>query len=366
MVEQELKRRGLPNLFEFQDGTPVNRENWSQRRLELQRLLCSETYGFLPPAPRKMKATLLSSDKGFCAGKATLSKVMLEFELEQGEFSFPIYTVLPNSSHPCPAFVHINFRDNVPDCYMPSEEICDNGFATISFCYKDVTSDDADFSSGLAGVLGLNQNRALHSPGKIALWAWAAMRVMDYIQSLPSIDHQNVAVVGHSRLGKTALLTGAFDERFSFVISNDSGCNGAAISRGKSGETIKRIYQTFPYWFCKNHQQYADHESALPYDQHALLALVAPRLLCVGSAAQDTNADPISEFLCCVAASDAYQLLGVPGLICSDRLPVPGDHFHCGRIGYHLRSGRHYFSRYDWQQYMNFFRTQEFNRTFMA
>ncbi len=355
MLKQEIRNRKLPDLFYFQDGSPVTLSTWNARRKELISLFCAETYGILPPAPLAWNATLETSEENFCAGKATLSKVLLTVQLEQGTFSFPAYTVIPKTDAPCPAFLHINFRDNIPDRYMPSEEICDNGFAVVSFCYQDVTSDDQDFSSGLAGLLHLAENRTPSSPGKIALWAWAAMRVMDYIQTLQMVDFQHIAVVGHSRLGKTALLTGALDDRFFLTISNDSGCDGAALSRCKSGETVQDICRSFPYWFCPNHLVYAKNESALPFDQHALLALIAPRLAYVGSAVEDSWADPISEYLSCVAASPAYQLLGVPGFCHPDRYPKPGDSFHQGYIAYHLRHGCHYFSRIDWQQYMQFF-----------
>ncbi len=355
MLKQEIDKRHLPDLFRFQNGTPVDRSTWAARRRELISLFCTEIYGFLPPAPLALQAAVEKSEENFCAGKATFSKIRLTAHLEQGEFSFPVYAVIPKADKPCPAFLHINFRDNVPDRYMPSEEICDNGFAAISFCYQDVSSDDKDFSDGLGGLLCLAKNRKSTSPGKIALWSWAAMRVMDYIQTLPALDARHIAVVGHSRLGKTALLTGALDERFFLTISNDSGCDGAALSRGKTGETLQDICHRFPYWFCPNHLRYAKNESALPIDQHALLALLAPRFAYVGSAAEDSWADPLSEYLSCVAASPAYQLLGVPGFYYPDRFPQSGDSFHQGNIGYHLRHGVHYFSRMDWQQYMKFF-----------
>lgn len=355
MLRERLEQLNLPDVLSFADGRKITeREQWGLRRKEIQKIICSEEYGFLPPAPQNMKFEILKQSDSFCAGKVSMSKVLLTVELEGGSFSFPIYCTVPKDSRPCSAFLHINFRDAVPDEYMPTEEICDNGFAVISFCYSDVTSDNGDFSNGLADVIYRDTKRSGDSPGKIAMWAWAAMRAMDYIQTLDNIDKRNAAVVGHSRLGKTALLTGALDERFAFVISNDSGCSGAALSRGKTGETLKNICSSFPYWFCENYQDYIGREDKLPFDQHHLLSLIAPRKLYVASAQEDAWADPGSEFLSCVAVGKVYEFLGETGICCPDKFPKTDESLHEGSIGYHIRSGEHYLSRYDWQKFMEY------------
>lgn len=355
MINELLQKRNLPELLAFCDGTKVQSpEDWRRRREEIKEILCREEYGFLPPAPLRVSAETLEEDGNFCAGNAVLTKIMLTAAWEHGAFSFPVSCAVPKVGRPCPAFVHINFRDGVPDKYMPSEEICDRGFAVFSFCYTDVTSDNGDFTDGLAGLYYQGKERGPTSPGKIAFWSWAAMRVMDYLQGLDRVDKRCIAVAGHSRLGKTALLTGALDERFACAVSNDSGSSGAALSRGKQGETVALIYHRLGYWFCENFAKYADNEAALPFDQHFLLALAAPRRVYVASAEEDLWADPVSEFLSCAAASEAYALLGEPGLVCPDRLPAAGEHLHGGRVGYHMRKGCHYFSRYDWNAYMDY------------
>lgn len=162
------------------------------------------------------------------------------------------------------------------------------------------------------------------------------------------------SVVGHSRLGKTALLAGALDERFSCVISNNSGCSGAAVSRGKEGETIRHITTAFDYWFCENYQKYADKEDTLPFDQHFLLAAIAPRRLYVASASDDLWADPVSEFLGCFAANEVCDKLGIKGLVSKDRLPLAGEYYHDGTIGFHLRKGSHYLGREDRNLFMDY------------
>lgn len=339
----------------------------TDRKEEMIKILCEEEYGFMPVTHDKLSWEVVSKDDVFCAGKATLSKVILTAYFGERTFSFPIYVMIPNTDKKHPFFVHINFRNNVPDKYMPSEEICDRGFAVISFCHNDVSVDNnsengSKYGEGLNDILFEGIKKEKNHCGKIMMWSWAASRAMDYAQSLDCLDFTQSAVVGHSRLGKTALLTGALDTRFTYVISNDSGCSGAAITRGKKGERVKEIEKTFPYWFCENYKKYIDNEENLPFDQHFLIAASAPRKVYVASAVLDEWADPDSEYLSCFAASEAYEALGIKGLVCPDRLPKPGDIFHEGNIGYHLRYGTHYLSREDWNNFMDFINKKEKNR----
>ena len=321
-------------------------------REEMLELLQREEYGYLPKRPevltfRVEKNTVMN----FCAGKATLDKVTAEGTVAGKPFSFPFYVTLPTAAGKHPFFVHINFRPDVPDRYMPTEELIDNGFAVLSFCYKDVTSDDRDFENGLAATLYEGGRRAPTDAGKIAMWAWASHRVLDYAETIAeSLDFTAAVVCGHSRLGKTALFAAATDPRFTHAYSNDSGCSGAAISRGKQGETPEAIYRVFPHWFCENFEKYGNREDEMPFDQHYLIAAIAPRPVLVGSATEDDWADPLSEMLSCIAASPAFAR----GLVFEDRMPTDADAYLEGDVGYHLRRGRHYFSREDWARLIRF------------
>ena len=355
MLQELLQKRNLPDIWS------KDANNWDLRRGEIKELLQREVYGYLPEAPQKISFVPLPgepTDANFCAGKASVCRILLKAELNGKSFSFPFCAVIPRNKNDLPFFVHINFRDRVPDKYMPTEEIVDNGFAVFSFCYLDVTTDDGDFDNGLAGVIFQGQPRGKHDCGKIAMWAWAACRVMDYCQTLDCLDLNRGAVVGHSRLGKTALFAGMMDERFSCAISNDSGCTGAALTRGKNGEQVADITKNFPFWFAPNYLQYSDNEVAMPFDQHFLLAACAPRAVYVASAAEDDWADPNSEYLSCCAAGAVYEQLGMQGFVHPNRLPHCGDVFHDGTIGYHLRSGLHYLSREDWNNYFRFLRSK--------
>lgn len=353
MYQEKLDARKLPELFNLEnDNLPYNKELWQKRRLEILEMLSREMYGFSPAPPNKVNAFVKKYDGKAFAGKAVHTKLDIIFDTPAGEFSFPIDLIIPNSSTPVPLFLNISFYSEIPNMYYPAEEIIDGGFATASFNYQDVVADTSDeFKTGLAGMYE-KEKRTKESWGKLAMWAWAASRVMDYIQTCEEIDKQRIAVIGHSRLGKAALWCAAQDERFEIAIANNSGCSGAALARGNKGESVFDITKNFSYWFCENYIKYSDNENSMPFDQHFLLAAIAPRKICIASAEEDIWADWESEFLSCLAASPEYELFGLSGLVTEDKRPQPGTMLPGGAIKYHLRNGTHFLSRYDWQQFM--------------
>jgi len=320
---------------------------------EILSVLLKEEYGKIPSRPYSVSAEILSDENMF-AGKARLKKCKLNCKSEWGEYSFPFWYMLPKDKTNVPSFIHLNFTNLIPDKYQPSEEILDAGYAVFSIHYKDVSSDDADFTDGLAGVVYHNGIRNNDDCGKIGLWAWAAIALFDYTQTLPELNHHKVSVVGHSRLGKTALLAGALEEKFYCAFSNDSGCSGASIARESTGERISDIVRVFPFWFCKNYYKYANREESLPFDQHWLLCANIPHKVYVASALDDTWACPRNEYISCIAADSYYKGHGLKGFIHPDRYPEAEELFHDGDIGYHLRKGSHFLSGEDWQNYIRY------------
>ena len=344
----------LPELMSFSNGTPVSGPNdWPARREELVKILSKELYGFSPEKPDSVTGTVREVIEKCCSGHAKQLSVDISFNTPNGPFSFPMELILPASEKKVPLFLFINFRNAVYDMYCPTEEIIDNGFAIAMVYYEDITTDNKDFSNGIAAKY---PRKGPEAWGKIGMWAFALSRALDYLVTLPEIDTERVAVIGHSRLGKTALWCAAQDERIKYAVSNDSGCCGASLekTRHEGGETLERITTVFPFWFCENALKNVGHEQEMPYDQHFLIAASAPRYVMVGSASLDNWADQYSEQLGCVAASPAWKLFGKDGFIGPDTPAKVGDDFNEGDIGYHLRDGIHFLSRADWLSYMSF------------
>jgi hypothetical protein len=322
---------------------------------ELLDILLHEEFGYFPNVDISAEVSLAKIESNVsCAGKAVFERLTVKCRSEKGEYSFPVSFIYPKNKKGSPTFIHINFSADVPSKGQPTEEIIDNGFAILSFCYKDVSTDDGDFTNGLASLIYDNGERNDTDCGKIGIWAWAAMRLMDYALTREEIDSARVSVVGHSRLGKTALLAGALDSRFCCAFSNDSGCSGASLARENKGETVEAICRVFPFWFCKNYYKYSNNEESMPFDQHFLIAANYPHRVYVASAEEDAWACPQNEYLSCVAASKFYEAEGICGFVSDDELPVIRKRYNDGYIGYHIRTGTHYLSREDWQRYFEY------------
>jgi hypothetical protein len=389
--EQKVPDYTLPNPLVMSDGTKVtDARTWiSRRRREVLELFRANVYGRAPIGrPTNMTFDPFDLDRKALGGSATRKQVAVYFTGKKDGPRMDILIYLPNNiEKPVPAFVLLNFGGNQSVCSDPAiklseswmrpgrgikdhrateetrgkgasafplEQILKRGYGLATIYYGDIDPDfDDGFKNGVHPAFDGPSGRGPDAWGSIGAWAWGLSRAMDYFETDTEIDQSKVAVLGHSRLGKTALWAGAQDERFAIVISNDSGCGGAALSRRRFGETVKRINTSFPHWFCQNFRKYNDKEDDLPIDQHMLIALVAPRPVYVASADQDLWADPRGEFLACKGASPVYRLLGKKGLP-TDRMPALNEPVKGGTIGYHVRSGRHALTAYDWEQYMDF------------
>lgn len=359
-LKNELAKRELPPLLTMNDGSLCIPGKWRKRRLELLDILHKNIYGYTPKPPDSVIGEVLKTDESSFAGKVIYKKIKLSFETPKGTFSFPFYLLLPKNVENPPVFLHIAFRSDIPDKYMPVEEITDNGYAIAMFCYNDVAKDslDGNYGQGIAEMYSTGKERKPDEWGRIGMWAFAASRVLDYLYMCGEVNPYRVAVVGHSRLGKTALWAAAQDERFYMAISNNSGFGGAALSKRGTGERVSDFIRAGSWdWFCETFKKYFGKEDENTiYDQHMLLAAIAPRYICVGSAQLDRGADPKSEFLSCVSVSEVYDMLGHYGLVTPDEYPQTPTTLHDGKIGYHIREGEHFFSRTDWLKYMEFFK----------
>ena len=385
--EAKVPKYTLPELLLMANGTRVKTvKAWeSHRRPEILELFKKEMYGRAPGKPENLKFSVFDEQK-VLKGKAIRKQVEVQFA---GKADGPRMTVLiylpANAKGPVPTFLTLNFRGNhtvtddpairLPHSWVRGRtkgEAVDNratekgrglaksrwnvmnilkrGYGLATIYYGDIDPDfDDDWKNG---VHALYPKPKPDEWGSIATWAWGLSRALDYFETDKDIDHKQVAVMGHSRLGKTSLWAGAADPRFALVISNNSGCGGAALSRRAFGETVKRINTSFPHWFNDNFLKYNDNENACPVDQHMLIALAAPRPVYIASAVEDRWADPNGEFLSGKHASPVYQLYGLKGLPASKQPPV--DKPVMGTIGYHVRTGKHDVTDFDWKQYMNF------------
>jgi hypothetical protein len=385
--EAKVPKFTLPDPLTVGGKTIATSDDWMQSgRPEVLRLFEEHVYGRVPPLDIKLRFRKFDDEPNALGGKAIRRQVTVFFSEDADGPSMDILLYLPKSKSPVPVFVAYNFYGNhtitkhpgirlskswvrnskekgtannrateasrgTAASRWPVEMLIDAGYGLAVIYYGDVDPDFHDKFKN--GVHVLDQTkRTGASWGSVATWAWGLSRALDYFETDSTVDHKRVIVMGHSRLGKTSLWAGATDQRFAGVISNDSGCGGAALSRRAFGETVKRINTSFPHWFCKKFREYNDNETAIPVDQHMLAALIAPRPLYIASAQDDQWADPRGEFLSGVHAEPVYRLFGTTG-VGTDKFPnvdePVGD-----LVRYHMRTGKHDVKDYDWQQYIKF------------
>jgi len=354
---------GLPDPLKLASGERLKSpEEWAQkRRPEVLELFRTHVYGRAPVGrPDDLKFEAAPAVEAM-DGKALRKDVSILFSGPGGKGRIRLLLFVPkNKTKPAPVFLLICHRgaDNIDPTrkvrspFWPAETLIERGYAAAAFHINDVDPDKNDgFKDGVHKLFDQGA-RGPDAWGTLGSWAWGASRCMDYLETDPDIDAKRCAVVGHSRGGKAALWCGAQDERFALPISNESGGTGAQLARMKRGE-VRAITKYFPYWFCEKYKSYADKEDDLPVDQHELIALMAPRLVYVASAELDQYSHPQGELQACVEASAVYAFLGQTGL--SDTSPAKADTpIHGGRIGYHMRAGKHDMTEYDWKCFIDF------------
>lgn len=391
--EEKVPEYTLPDPLVMADGATItSAAQWiGKRRNEILALFEDQMYGRRPGRPSLINVSIEAVEADVLNGKAHRRELVIRYADVSPDFEIRVLIYTPVTEGPHPVFLGYNFNGNhtiqadpgitLSDKWMrrgnesgnvnhratdaarglsasrwPVEMIIDRGYALATVYYGDVEPDHAEgWKDGVRAHIKTDESGHpldLEDWSAISAWSWGLSLVVDNFAKLPDIDSSRVAVIGHSRLGKTSLWAGAADPRFALVISNNSGCGGAALSRRAFGETVERINTSFPHWFCKNFMQYNGNEAALPLDQHMLIALMAPRPVYIASAEEDVWADPNGEFLSGKHAGPVYELFGKTGVEVEHQPPVNrpvGDH-----IGYHVRTGKHDVTDYDWKQYLNF------------
>ena len=386
--EAKVQEYQLPDPLLFEDGRKIaDASQWAERRAELLRLFSDHVYGRVPQAAAGMhlEAEITKEIPGFLGGKALLREVRLSFPGHPEATALDLMVVTPaGAGNPVPIFLGLNFYGNHtvhPDPRIslnprwmrgegagvvdnratdaargtasgrwPLEMIVSKGYGVATLYCGDIDPDcDDGFLNGIHEVFG---KPGPGEWGTVASWSWGLSRAMDYLMHDRRVDGGKVAVIGHSRLGKAALWAAAQDERFDMVISNNSGCGGAALSRRAYGETVQRINSAFPHWFTDRFKGYNGNEAEIPVDQHQLIALAAPRPAYVASASDDLWADPCGEFLAAKHAEPVYALFGKQGLGVEEMPAIGQSIGH--HLGYHLRGGAHGIEAWDWIRYLDF------------
>jgi hypothetical protein len=377
-----------------------SKDQWPAHRQYLLDLFADQEYGYAPQASVEVRFEVLDDGLAVLGGelKSGIRRRQIAVYLERNgkQVRIDLLVWSPSDGPKAPCFLGLNFRGNQSTCDDPKVRLtsswCDSrnpgvvenrateesranqserwpiarilegGFAVATAHYSDIDPDyDDGFENGVHDLFPEHRSDSEHPNrwGSIAAWAWGLSRLADVLEKLEGIDPKGLMVVGHSRLGKTALWAGATDERFGLVVSNNSGCGGAALSQRVYGESVARINTSFPHWFNRNFRKYNDREDQMLFDQHQLIAAIAPRPVYIASASNDKWADPLGELLSGHYASSAYRLHGKQGLD-AQVLPAVNTPIGDGAIGYHLRQGEHDLLEYDWQQFMVFARRNGF------
>jgi hypothetical protein len=331
---------------------------WPGQRAKILQLFRDTVYGRSPRRPDRLSFTVLEENDRAMDGAATLRRVAIDSRQGSRSHRFELTLFVPNGRRgPAPVFLLINNRPvsntdptrREKSGFWPAEQMIARGYGIAAIQYGQLAPDNKDtFREGAIALF--EETRPAFTWGAIAAWAWGASRAMDYFVTDNAIDRSRVAIVGHSRGGKAALWAGAEDDRFSIVVSNESGEGGAALSRRMFGETVERINTSFPHWFTATYKTYNGREAELPVDQHMLLSLVAPRALYVASADEDLWADPRGEFLSLAATSPVFALWGDEP-IGADAMPPLDTPMISRRRGYHVRTGTHNLTPYDWERF---------------
>jgi hypothetical protein len=382
----------FPDPLTIQDGSKITTKgDWTRKRLpELRELFQDEMYGRYPTVKTTVTGKMVYENTKAFDGLATLREVEVSFGIRDCPSVYVLIAV-PNKrpAAGAPVFVGLNFDGNhthvddkgvrIPTGYMlsgrkgvkdnrateegrgtckslwPIEQIVKSGYAVATCFYGDISEDHKDTKDPLAPfIVDMKLKDQPNRTESIMLWAWGIHRITDYLETLPELDTKRIAVLGHSRLGKTALLAGAFDTRYSVVIPNQAGCGGTGPSRhaDAKAESVKRINTAFPHWFNGKFKTYNDELDKLPIDQHLLLAMCAPRAVLYTNAEEDLWANPAGQFEMMKLANPVYALFDSKGTNTESRPKL--KELNNEQLGYWMRPGKHELNPDDWATFITF------------
>lgn len=392
--ESKIPPYSLPNPLQFTDGRPVrNALDWEARRQEILRIFQSEMYGQIPEKSPIWTETL---EKGTTlAGFGTRRQIRMWFrEDKTGPYVDWLLVEPRYAPEPHPTILLLNYDGNhtlmeddevlitenwanvvghgtepkargyyagqTRDAVYPIGTMLSRGYAFLTACYGDISPDpegeEAQNKSAYTQIFDLwaprDESRTDNTTA-LGAWAWTLMRAMDMIEQEPDLDETRVLLTGYSRLGKAALLAGAYDDRFPVIVPNQTGGGGVPLAKRFYGENVATMTKAFTHWYCKAYKKYAGKEDTMPFDQHMLLSCVAPRALLVEGFDKGWF-DTKGEFLSVQAASPVWEMLGKEGL---PQVPWPGDYETTAigsTLGYVHRSEEHGISAYDWTWMMDF------------
>jgi len=375
---------------------------WPARRREILEIFAKEMYGQEPPAPECLKIELVEEKEGALAGFAVRSQYRMWFRPDKSGPCLDFLVLRPRfCAKKARPVIFLNYDGNhelIPDkevvipegmwshytkdhqfpkqrgtqcdpnrdSVLPVGMLLSSGFAVISCCYCQVspdplhTEEDPRFRqepfayTKLFELWGKRDESRTDNITSLGAWAWALSRGLDLAETIPQLDAKHAIVTGYSRLGKAALLAAARDERFAVCVPVQCGGGGATLAKRDFGENISTEIRMFRHWYCKAYDKYAsDPAKTLTFDQHLLLAAVAPRKLLIAGF-DDPWFDTEGEFLACKAASPVWEFLGKPGL---PRVASPAD-FDISAVGpclgYYRRSQGHGIACFDWLRLMRF------------
>lgn len=350
----------------------TTKQEWLNiRRPQIMGMFASTIYGRVPEpeTPVEVDYEVLSEDKEFFDGRGTRKHILARYSNARGSVKMHIALFIPNHTKgPVPVLLRLGFGDADGDNIemeniqsygklrngTPLIDFFDRGFGVACIKGGEVIADEIGFRNSVQRLYykGNQSMPRADEWGVIAGISWQLSRAMDYLETEKSVDDSKVAIVGFSKLGKSTLWAGASDARFALVMSQNSGCAGAALWKRNFGENLKYMSR-FPHWLCDNAKKYIGREADLPVDQHMLLACIAPRPIYITSGINDMWADNIGEYIAAYNATPVYELFGLKGQSTEER-PRVNEPANDRALSYSIRSGAHGYEPTDWIEYINF------------